>query len=205
MISDTLNSSTNKTAPGAQNITSTSAVNYRTEPQKFRYENNTLQDFSCMTSNLLGQLNQPTPREPRTPLLTAEVGDQVRFRMTHPFGTGTSQVFTVHGHVWQRNPYTNESRVIGNNSLSQWLGSRDNHGATDHFELVVDKAGGEAGQAGDYLYTVFLPNQASLGAWGRFRVGHNSGPAPAITACKLPVPQALPVVPKKDDLKRFIR
>src|SRR5438128_1315829 len=83
---------------------STSAVNYRTEPQKFRYENNTLQDFSCMTSNLLGQLNQPTPREPRTPLLTAEVGDQVRFRMTHPFGTGTSQVFTVHGHVWQRNP-----------------------------------------------------------------------------------------------------
>ncbi len=180
-----------------------SAVNYRTEPKSFRYAGNSTTDFSCMLSN---QLIQTAQKDPKTPILTAEVGDAVRFRMTHPFGTGTSQVFTVHGHVWQRNPYTKESQVIGNNSLSQWLGSRDNHGATDHFELVVDKAGGEAGQAGDYLYTVFLPNQASLGAWGIFRVGHNSGPAPAITACKPPVqPQALPVVPKKDDLKRFIR
>jgi hypothetical protein len=178
-------------------------VNYRTEPKSFRYAGNSTTDFSCMLSN---QLIQTAQKDPKTPILTAEVGDAVRFRMTHPFGTGTSQVFTVHGHVWQRNPYTKESQVIGNNSLSQWLGSRDNHGATDHFELVVDKAGGEAGQAGDYLYTVFLPNQASLGAWGIFRVGHNSGPAPAITACKPPLqPQALPVVPKKDDLKRFIR
>jgi hypothetical protein len=180
-----------------------SAVNYRTEPKSFRYAGNSTTDFSCMLSN---QLIQAAQTDPKTPILTAEVGDAVRFRMTHPFGTGTSQVFTVHGHVWQRNPYTKESQVIGNNSLSQWLGSRDNHGATDHFELVVDKAGGEAGQAGDYLYTVFLPNQASLGAWGIFRVGHNSGPAPAITACKPPVqPQVLPVVPPKDNLKRFIR
>jgi hypothetical protein len=180
-----------------------SAVNYRTEPKSFRYAGNSTTDFSCMLSN---QLIQTAQKDPQTPILTAEVGDTVRFRMTHPFGTGTSQVFTVHGHVWQRNPYTKESSVIGNNTLSQWLGSRDNHGATDHFELVVDKAGGEAGQAGDYLYTVFLPNQASLGAWGIFRVGNNGGQAPAITACKPVVqPQALPVVPKKDDLKRFIR
>ncbi|HVS83322.1 MAG TPA: hypothetical protein VHE60_16460 [Pyrinomonadaceae bacterium] len=180
-----------------------SAVNYRTEPKSFRYAGNSTTDFSCMLSN---QLIQTAQKDPKTPILTAEVGDAVRFRMTHPFGTGTSQVFTLHGHVWQRNPYTNESTVIGNNSLSQWLGSRDNHGATDHFELVVNKAGGEAGQAGDYLYTVFLPNQATLGAWGIFRVGHNSGPAPPVTECKPPVqPKALPVVPKKDDLKRFIR
>src|SRR5258708_14037522 len=160
-----------------------SAVNYRTEPKSFRYAGNSTTDFSCMLSN---QLIQTAQKDPQTRILTAEVGDAVRFRMTHPFGTGTSQVFTVHGHVWQRNPYTKESTVIGNNSLSQWLGSRDNHGATDHFELVVDKAGGEAGQAGDYLYTVFLPNQANLGAWGIFRVGHNSGPAPAITTGKPP-------------------
>src|SRR5258707_14260838 len=172
-----------------------SAVNYRTEPQSFRYAGNSTTDFSCMTSN---QLIQTAQKDPQTPIFTAEVGDAVRFRMTHPFGTGTSHVFTLHGHVWQRNPYTKQSQLIGNNTLSQWLGSRDNHGATDHFELVVDKAGGEAGQAGDYLYTVFLPNQANLGAWGIFRVGHNSGPAPAITACK-PAAQPQPVNPKRED------
>ncbi|HLQ45645.1 MAG TPA: hypothetical protein VK137_12990, partial [Planctomycetaceae bacterium] len=104
----------------------TSAVNYRTEPQSFRYAGNSTTDFSCMTSN---QLIQTAQKDPQTPILTANVGDAVRFRMTHPFGTGTSQVFTVHGHVWQRNPYTNDSTVIGANSLSQWIGSRDNHGA----------------------------------------------------------------------------
>src|SRR5713226_7351896 len=181
-----------------------SAVNYRTEPQSFRYAGNSTIDFSCMTSD---QLIQTAQKDPQTPILTANVGDAVRFRMTHPFGTGTSQVFTVHGHVWQRNPYTNDSTVIGTNSLSQWIGSRDNHGATDHFELVVDRAGGEAGQAGDYLYTVFLPNQANLGAWGLFRVGPKGPAAPPVTACAPVKPKAAPVAPKKreDDLKRFVR
>src|SRR5258707_5916350 len=186
----------------------TSAVNYRTEPQAFRYASNPTTDFSCMTSNQLWLAPTKPPTaigDPQTPILTANVGDAVRFRMTHPFGTGTSQVFTLHGHVWQRNPYTNDSQVIGNNTLSQWLGSRDNHGATDHFELVVDKAGGEAGQAGDYLYTVFLPNQASLGAWGIFPVGNNPPSSQSITACQ-PVTNQAPAAPKRaDDLQRFIR
>jgi hypothetical protein len=188
-----------------------SAVNYRTEPQSFRVPCG-YSDFSCFLSNQLvqtqasgnscvtvGQVN-----DPQTPILTANVGDAVRFRMTHPFGTGTSQVFTLHGHVWQRNPYQNDSKAIGDNSLSQWIGSRDNHGATDHFELVLNKAGGEAGQAGDYLYTVFLPNQASLGAWGIFRVGPKGSSSQTITACKPPAMKPK-VAPKADDLQRFIR
>ena len=139
-----------------------SAVNYRTEPKSFRYAGNPTKDFSCMLSN---QLIQTAQKDPQTPILTAEVGDAVRFRMTHPFGTGTSQVFTVHGHVWQRNPYTKESQVIGNNSLSQWLGSRDNHGATDHFELVVDKAGGEAGQVYRITPAGVVATVANLGGF----------------------------------------
>ncbi len=57
-------------------------------------------DFSCMTSNLLDQppLTSSPIGEPKTPIFTANVGDQVRFRMTHPMGTGDSLVFTVHGH-----------------------------------------------------------------------------------------------------------
>ena len=80
--------------------------------------------------------------EPKTPIFKANPGDQVRFRMTHPLGTGNSEVFTIHGHAWQRNPYQNKSTVIAFNNLSQWMGSRDNHGSTDHFDLVIPKAGG---------------------------------------------------------------
>ena len=154
----------------------TSAINYRSEPMMFRYglpPNQPVSsdiDFSCMTSNLLDQPASSPAGEPKTPIFSAAIGDQVRFRMTHPLGTGDSQVFTVHGHAFQRNPYQNNSRIIGNNNLSQWLGSRDNHGSSDHFELMVPKAGGTFGKTGDYLYTAYLADQASLGAWGLFRV-----------------------------------
>src|SRR5205085_2973557 len=163
----------------------TSAINYRSEPRSQRYtataavSQNT--DLSCMTSNLLAQPgSSPTTAvgEPKTPVFTAAVGDQTRFRMTHPYGTGDSQVFTIHGHNWQRNPYQKNSLIIGSNNLSQWLGSRDNHGSSDHFDLVIDHAGGTFGKSGDYLYTAYLPDQALLGAWGLFRVGTAGSPQP---------------------------
>lgn len=185
---------------------SSSAVNYRTEPKSLRYAGNATTDFSCMLSN---QLIQQAQNDPQTPILTAEVGDQVRFRLTHPFGLGTSQVFTLDGHVWQRNPYQNDSTEIGDNVLSQWLGSRDNHGSTDHFDMVIPKAGGEAGQAGDYLYTVFVPLQATQGAWGIFRVGHSNPSVQPNAACT-PISPAAGIAPSapaawEDDLKRFTR
>ena len=158
---------------------------------------------------LSNQLIQSAAQDPQTPIFTAQPGDKVRFRMAHPFGTGTSQVFTVHGHNWQRNPYQQDSRQIGNNNLSQWIGSRDNHGSTDHFELVLDKAGGQAGQQGDYLYSVWHPFQARLGAWGLFRVGASNQPVQPNAMCK-PVPAPASqrkVVPQitDPDHERFLR
>lgn len=206
MISDNLIISPNPS--GAAN---SSAVNYRTEPWKFRYPPaNTTLDFSCMLSNQLDGAQVPPPTaigNPQTPIFSAAIGDRVRFRMTHPFGTGTSQVFTVHGHVWQRNPYMKDSTVIGNNNLSQWLGSRDNHGSTDHFDLTIDKAGGEGKKGGDYLYSVFLPNQAKLGAWGIFRVGPSNPQGPFNAACApVPAPAGYVAPAVKDDgASRFTR
>jgi len=202
MVSDDI-----RISPNPDGSTNSGAINYRTEPWKFRYTGNQTNDFSCFMSN---QLIQQAPTDPKTPIFTAEVGDNVRFRMTHPFGTGTSQVFTLHGHAWQRNPYTNNSTMIGNNLLSQWLGSRDNHGSTDHADIVVDKAGGEGGQAGDYLYTVFVQNQANQGSWGIFRVGHASVRLQPNAACT-PVyqPGYVPPAPSEErrlrDIQRFIR
>jgi hypothetical protein len=179
------------------------AVNYKTEPWNFRYAGNGTTDFSCMSSN---QLIQQAQKDPETPIFTAALGDKARFRLGHPFGTGTSQVFSLHGHVWQRNPYRNDSKEMGNNSLSQWIGSRDNHGSTDHFDIMIDKAGGEAGRAGDYLYTVFVPIQARNGAWGIFRVGNNGDPVQSNPACTpVPQPAVKPAPPKNEDLERFIR
>ena len=198
MISDAL-----QTSLGGQG---TAGINYTSEPRSLRYVSSAT-DFSCMTSNLLDQppLTSSPIGEPKTPIFKANVGDEVRFRMTHPMGTGDSLVFTVHGHAWQRNPYQKNSLIIGNNNLSQWLGSRDNHGSSDHFDLVIPKAGGENKKPGDFLYTAYLADQASLGVWGLFRVQCRPGdagctppPNPSANAmCKTQPtsPAAVPALP----------
>lgn len=179
------------------------AVNYRTEPQGFRFSGFTTTDFSCMTSNQL------VNADPQTPIFNANPGNAVRFRMFHTFGTGTSQVFSLHGHNWQRNPYLNNSTQLGDQQLSQWLGSRDNYGSSDHADIMIKSAGGERAQAGDYLYTAFVPIQGSQGPWGLFRVG-NSGSGGGGTvngACpQTPVqPTSLTPTPRQTDLDRFVR
>jgi hypothetical protein len=189
-----------------------SAINYRTEPMPYRYgtsPNPPAGNNSCAVSNTLPLPVGNPPGitgDPQTPIFTANVGTPVRFRLMHPQGTGTAQVFTINGHVWQREPYTNNSTVIGNNVLSQWLGSHDSHGGTDHFDIVIDKAGGQFGVPGDYLYTTFVPNQNVLGSWGIFRVLDKTGkPVP------LPTPFVCPALPpgptpfKGRDENDFIR
>jgi hypothetical protein len=184
-----------------------SAVNYRTEPFGFRYSGISTTDFSCMTSNQL------VGADPQTPIFNATAGDKVRFRLLHTFGTGTSQVFSLHGHAWQRNPYQNNSTQLGDNKLSQWLGSRDNYGSTDHADILLSKAGGEGGRPGDYLYTAFVPVQGSQGPWGIFRVGGTGsgsgtdGVLPVNGACpQTPVsPSSATPTPKQPDIERFLR
>ncbi|HEU4836955.1 MAG TPA: hypothetical protein VFS90_21155 [Pyrinomonadaceae bacterium] len=185
-----------------------SAVNYRTEPFSFRYSGISTTDFSCMTSDQL------VNADPQTPIFNAQPGDKVRFRMLHTFGTGTSQVFSLHGHNWQRNPYLNNSTQLGDQKLSQWLGSRDNYGSTDHADILLSKAGGEGGRPGDYLYTAFVPIQGSQGPWGIFRVGGGNGSSSGTDgvgqvngACpQTPVqPSTITAPLRQPDLERFIR
>jgi hypothetical protein len=185
------------------------AINYRTEPSNHRFPKPGT-DVSCMTSNTLADPTITTPPpvqigEPQTPIFKANVGDQVRFRMTHPLGTGNSEVFTIHGHAWLRNPYQKNSTVIAPNNLSQWMGSRDNHGSSDHFDLVIPQAGGTFNRAGDYLYTTYLPADASAGSWGIFRVGNPSNPTGVCTPSGTtgPAPAARP--PIQNLLERFRR
>ncbi len=189
------------------NANNRSAINYRTEPTYYRYGNpNPVPNanFSPGGNNSCALSNALVGGDPQTPIFTARAGTPVRFRLMHPQGTGTAQVFTLNGHVWQREPYTNNSTVIGNNQLSQWMGSHDSHGGTDHFDMVIDKAGGQGGVPGDYLYTTFVPNQNIYGSWGLFRVLDKNGKQVAGNpVCAPSAPQ--PAAPLKDDLNRFIR
>jgi hypothetical protein len=189
----------------------TSSINYKTDPTFFRYGNpdGSAPTFAANGDNNCAISNALVHRDPATPIFGAVLGTPTRFRVLHPSGVGTTGVFTVNGHVWAREPYINDSTAIGNNKQAQWMGSHDQHGSTDHFELVIASAGGKAGVPGDYLYTTFLPSQNKFGSWGVFRVvrldakGNPIVPV-APTDCQTD-PKAKPEPAPKDNLQRFIR
>src|SRR5205085_11768889 len=118
---------------------------------------------------------------PQTPIFAAIAGTPVRFRMLHPDGLGgfPDDVWTIHGHTWQEEPYVSlftpgglvvPSGRLGNNPFSQWMGSRDGFGPGNHFDILIDSAGGINKVFGDYLYKSFPSGEATTGVWGIFRV-----------------------------------
>jgi hypothetical protein len=171
------------------NISGAAGVNYRSEPMYFRYTNppgiasqtqcptigNPGLDMNNCPDVWLSFSDKLVQDDPQTPVFTANAGQPVRFRLVQPGGSTNGQVFTIHGHVWQEEPYANNSTEIGNNPLSQWIGSRDSYGAASHYDVVIDKAGGEGAVPGDYLYRTFIGNQITKGIWGIFRVADACG------------------------------
>ena len=82
-----------------------------------------------------------------------------------------NNVFQVHGHIWQEEPYTNNSTRIGSNPLSEWKGAQQGHGASNAFNAVLENgAGGAFKVKGDYLYRTQSSFQFDNGIWGIFRV-----------------------------------
>jgi plastocyanin len=161
------------------------AINYRTEPLGYRFVAGNWEEnipakaplgISRAVSNTL------VLADPQTPVFAASKGTPVRFRMVHPAGTN-EETWTLHGHVWQEEPYTDRSTKIGNNPLSQWLGSRDAFGPNNQFDIVLNSAGGKAEVAGDYLYRSFIETDFFAGLWGLFRVGEPN--ADIVTVTKL--------------------
>jgi hypothetical protein len=108
--------------------------------------------------------------DPETPVYTANLGDEVRLRVVMPGGHARGVTYTVHGHDWQRQPYTNNSEEIGHNSMSQYDGTQEGINPSGHWDFVLESAGGPFGVAGDYLWS----DQASFGRfqglWGLLRV-----------------------------------
>ena len=126
--------------------------------------------------------------DPATPVFVASRGQQTRMRVLEPTGVGRGTTFTLHGHVWQRDPYicpgearitgltgscnldSVGSRAIGFNPQGFFLGSQESVLPMAHFEVFLPSAGGGNARAGDYL----INDQASFGRtdglWGILRV-----------------------------------
>jgi hypothetical protein len=153
--------------------------NYRSEPMWFR--------FGYPPDQLLGTTRQRTDlyravsnglvgADPQTPIFTARDGNEVRFRVVHPGGNQRNSVFAVHGHIWQREPYTNGSTQIGDNKdafgfwRTMFEGARMGVGPTFHMDAVLESAGGTFRIPGDYLYRDFASFQFDGGLWGILRV-----------------------------------
>jgi hypothetical protein len=153
------------------------ALNYRTEPLWFRLghapgENPGLTrertDYHRALSNEL------VGGDPQTPVFTAAKGQEVRFRLLQASGHERSGVFALHGHNWARMPYaaangTPSARINGG-AASPATGVRDALGPTQHYDVVIEQAGGPNGIAGDYLFRNLMPDAFDGGQWGILRV-----------------------------------
>jgi hypothetical protein len=55
-------------------------------------------------------------------------------------------------------------------SLTDWQGSRMGHGPSNHFDVLINKAGGENAVPGSYLFRTYPAMQYRLGIWGILQV-----------------------------------
>ena len=149
------------------------AINYRTEPlwKRMNYPPQTLFtttrtfDFTNVLTNAI------VGGDPQTPIFTATAGQAVRFRILNSNGHMRNNVFNLHGHFWQEEPYTNSSKSIGNNPLSEFKGALYGIGPSSHYEVIpVNGAGGGRRVPGDYLYRTQESFMFDGGIWGIFRV-----------------------------------
>lgn len=168
------------------------AFNYRTEPLWGRLgaggpgtgpEAMMQYDFSKAFSSKVDKngkcefdgLSVP-PCDPETPLFTAKAGMPIRFRVVHPGGHPRNHAFTLFGHGWQSLPWTKDSTVIGDNPLSDVVGSTNGIGPARHVNIVT-KAGGEFAVPGDYMYRTQEGFMFGGGLWGILRVECEQGDA----------------------------
>ncbi len=103
---------------------------------------------------------------PATPTFTACVGDSVRFRLLHPGGINTNQVFEIYGHNWSESPYETdydhcEAPTTQTNLWASQKQGTTNLCANKPFSLTT-LAAAERTQ-GDW--------EASLNAWQGSRMG----------------------------------
>lgn len=159
----------------------TGGLNYKSEPlanRVFFDAQGTINFNSINVSDIVS--NQIVLAAPETPTFVAKANIPARFRVMYAGGKGDGTTFDLHGHAWQEEPYTDDSRKLGFNPESQWMGARGQLGALNSFDLLINSAGGQFGVTGDYLYRDYRNQTFQDGIWGIFKVTDGAD-APMIT------------------------
>lgn len=157
------------------------ALNYRAEPLWFRLGFPPGENFGITGERDFSRVlaNATVRGDPRTPVFTAQAGQEMRFRVLQAGGHGRSAVFALQGHQWSMLPH----RSVGSPSdtiegvpwRSGWnrsppMGAQEGIGPGLHYNVVVARAGGARGVTGDYLIRNMMPNGFDGGQWGILRV-----------------------------------
>ncbi|MBI5289501.1 MAG: hypothetical protein HY873_11075 [Chloroflexi bacterium] len=112
--------------------------------------------------------------DPRTPLVEAFVGENIRLRVGQAVGDSRATTFMLHGHRWRRQPHDpgSPANVANQGQLNPGvMYDVDLYGADTGDILKSVPAGGSRGFSGDYVYrTNTLPRLLAGGQWGLFRV-----------------------------------
>jgi hypothetical protein len=183
------------------------AMNYGSEPAWFRYKlppdgilgnagpgslGGVLNADQFYSNALVAAEPNALPGgEPATPVFTTTAGQATRIHMLTPFSTDRDSAFTLHGHVWQRDPYvctgaTQDASVplpgrcdprtpvpalaLGLNPQGKYMGGEEGMGhAMGHWPILINAGGGNA-VAGDYLFRDHASQGNSAGLWGILRV-----------------------------------
>jgi hypothetical protein len=180
------------------------AINYGSEPIWFRFGLAPNTPFTgpggmgqvpnaheAFSNGLAGVSSDPV-----TPVFTVRAGTPFRIHLLEPTGVPRASSFTLHGHVWQREPYVCASnalgipgrcrptgfyptinpgvevasRSIGDNPQSIAMGAQDLVTPASHFELVLPSAGGSSGVTGDFLFHDRAGLGNTGGLWSLLRV-----------------------------------
>jgi hypothetical protein len=133
--------------------------------------------------------------DPATPVFTARAGAEARIHLLNPTGSNRASTFTLHGHVWQRDPYVCPgsayhgltgmcrptgyfptvagevgSRGIGVNLIGFAIGAQDLVMPGAHYTLRLPSAGGSNAVKGDYLFQDRSGLGNLSGLWSIMRV-----------------------------------
>ena len=164
------------------------AVNYGTEPVWYRLgiaPSSPLTrvrddgDMSRAFANELAGADDPATaaveNDPQSAVFTASPKGpgEMRLRVVQPGGHTRGHVLGVDGHVWQREPYTNDSSTIGLSPTSWWQAAQEGIGPAQHVDLVMT-AGGRYRVTGDYLFRDIAGFGSYQGMWGIIR--HDTSP-----------------------------
>ncbi|MFT4922023.1 MAG: hypothetical protein ACI8XM_001232, partial [Haloarculaceae archaeon] len=130
------------------------SINYSSEPFAHRFQNDSAQHKVY---------DSGTHGDPNTPLLRAQLDDEVKFLVAQTADKARGIAFHLSGHQWERYLGVDETPVIG---------CDDRFSPTKGLKLGMSStAGGERGFEGDYIYQETKQRRRlESGMWGIFRV-----------------------------------